>query len=509
MTIAPITAHLGPGATLRDQTYRIEAILAVESGMGELYRALHIPTKAPRALKRLRQLATTSEEASEDIQLFEREAQWLANLSHPGIPRVYETFSEAGFFFFVMDWVDGQNTEQILSREGAFAPERCIDLASQLAEVLAYLHRHEPPLIHRDLKPANIMLTSTQRAVLIDFGIARRGERGVRGRKDTVLFATEHYAPPEQQDASFGRTTPRSDVFAYGMTLIHLVTGQRPGEDLRRDAPDLAAALDRHLPPEKQWFSAFLLKCVELDPERRFADGAEVAAALHRGGRLATLEAVVGAPVRSERCSACGMETGRGRYLCGACGAPLFKAASSSIYRSSPKVAAKLVEPPVDQISKHARAVRERKTLPPLVAELAASVARLDFTDDFDVLRSEARLRFKPLPHQLEAARDVLRHKRGRALLADEVGLGKTVESLIVLEEYRSRGLVRNALILTPPTLVEQWQEEIVQKLGIDKKHIYRIPNSGDVNGIGIRFAAPAPRRTPRLTCSSMKGNPR
>lgn len=488
MTIAPTTALLGPGATLREQTYRIEAILAVESGMGELYRAVHVPTKAARALKRLRRLATNAEEASEGVQLFEREAQWLANLCHPGIPRVYETFTEAGAFFFVMDWVDGQNTEQILAREGAFAPERCVDLANQLAEILAYLHRHEPPLIHRDLKPANVMLTSTQRAVLIDFGIARHGERGIQGRKDTVLFATEHYAPPEQQDASFGRTTPRSDVFAYGMTLIHLVTGKRPGEDFRRDAPDqIAAALDRHLPSEKEWLSALLLKCVELDPQRRFADGAAVAAALHRGGRLATTEAVVAAPARSERCSSCAMETGRGRYLCGSCGAPLFKATTTAA-AAAPKVAAKLVEPPVDQISKHASAARERKTLSPLAAELAASVARLDFTDDFDVLRSEARLRFKPLPHQLEAARDVLRHKRGRALLADEVGLGKTVESLIVLEEYRSRGLVRNALILTPPTLVEQWQEEIVQKLGVDKEHIYRIPNSGDVNGIRQRL---------------------
>jgi superfamily II DNA or RNA helicase/tRNA A-37 threonylcarbamoyl transferase component Bud32 len=460
---------LSPGSLLREQTYRIDELLSVESGMGELYRVTHVPTRSPRALKRLRRVAATTELAREDLALFEKEAQRLAKLSHPGIPRVYEYFAESGQFFFVMDWIVGRNAAQTLA-DGPWPPERSLDVATQIADVLGYIHSHEPPLIHRDLKPANLMITPAQQAILIDFGIARAGDREIEGRKDTVLFASEQYAPPEQLDASHGRTTPRSDVFALGWTIAHLLTNVEPNSpELGRDRARLRPLLERHLPAELRWFAEVLGRCIEVDPRARFADGGELARALRSRGRQgASASATTG------HCKVCGEPFPSSRFICSACGATSERLAKLAFDRAA-AAGVKVATPTGADLEPLLTAINERKALAPRMAELCGRVARLDCTGDFDQLLAEGRLRFTPLPHQIEAARDVLRHKRGRALLADEVGLGKTIEALIILEEYRQRGLVKRALILTPPTLMEQWRDEIVQKIDVDPEDVYVI----------------------------------
>src|ERR1019366_1109920 len=85
----------------------------------------------------------------------------------------------------------------------------------------------------------------------------------------------------------------------------------------------------------------------------------------------------------------------------------------------------------------------------------------------FDTFLSEAWLRFSPFDYQLQAARSALRRMRGRAILADEVGLGKTIEAGLILAELRLRGLADRALVITPAGLVTQWQEELERKFGV------------------------------------------
>ncbi|RIV19221.1 hypothetical protein D2Q93_13040 [Alicyclobacillaceae bacterium I2511] len=100
--------------------------------------------------------------------------------------------------------------------------------------------------------------------------------------------------------------------------------------------------------------------------------------------------------------------------------------------------------------------------------ELHRQAVQLSLRSGFDELLSVKMLReITPFPHQLRTVERVLRRMRGRALLCDEVGLGKTIEAGIILTEYILRGLVKRALILTPPSLVEQWKEEVTRKLGL------------------------------------------
>ena len=100
--------------------------------------------------------------------------------------------------------------------------------------------------------------------------------------------------------------------------------------------------------------------------------------------------------------------------------------------------------------------------------ELRLRAEELSLVQGFDVLLAPHTVRFTPFPYQLETAAAVLRRFRGRAILGDEVGLGKTIEAGLVLKEYLLRGLVQRILIVTPPALVKQWQEELAQKFGLD-----------------------------------------
>lgn len=118
------------------------------------------------------------------------------------------------------------------------------------------------------------------------------------------------------------------------------------------------------------------------------------------------------------------------------------------------------------------RSLLERLAVGPFVdrqhLELRLLAERLSLIQGFDVLLAPRTVNFSPFPYQVETAAAVLRRFRGRAILADEVGLGKTIEACLVLKEYLLRGMVQRVIILTPPALVNQWREELAQKFGLE-----------------------------------------
>jgi serine/threonine protein kinase/ABC-type branched-subunit amino acid transport system substrate-binding protein len=163
----------------------------------------------------------------EDEQNFKREVVTLAHLDHPLIPNVTDNFEENSRFFMVQEYVEGENLEDRLERLQQSMQERDVLIyASEILDVLDYLSQQTPPIVHRDIKPANIVIsTKDKKAHLVDFGIARADVARNAKRKQTSALGTPGYAPPEQYQ---GNADPRSDLYALGATLHHLLTNRDP-----------------------------------------------------------------------------------------------------------------------------------------------------------------------------------------------------------------------------------------------------------------------------------------
>jgi len=216
--------HLSSGHQLQGR-YQIMEVLGF-GGMSAVYKAqdLRFP-KVVRVcvVKEMLNTATDPEVRAMIRRNFEREANILATLSHPGIVQVYDYFSESDRSYLVIEYVDGQDLEVLLNRtEGFLSEEKVVDWAIQTCEVLSYLHSHEPhPIVFRDIKPSNIMLDSHERIRVVDFGIARLFQSGKKG----TMIGTEGYSPPEQYR---GVAEPRVDIYALGATMHHLLSKQDP-----------------------------------------------------------------------------------------------------------------------------------------------------------------------------------------------------------------------------------------------------------------------------------------
>jgi serine/threonine protein kinase len=140
------------------------------------------------AVKEMQPGSQRPQELEEATEAFHREALLLAGLAHPNLPRIYEHFSEAGRWYLVMDFIEGETLEALLDKtpDGRLPVREALKIALQLCEVLAYLHTRQPPIIFRDLKPSNVLLTADGTLFLVDFGIARLFKPGQA--KDTVAF---------------------------------------------------------------------------------------------------------------------------------------------------------------------------------------------------------------------------------------------------------------------------------------------------------------------------------
>jgi serine/threonine protein kinase len=174
----------------------------------------------------------------EELKLFEREAAVLASLSHPRIPRYRDYFSldknqgdGIPWFVLVQDYIPGESLSDRLEKGQRFTAAKIRSIAEQILEILIYLHELSPPVLHRDIKPSNLILNSENNVYLVDFG-AVQSRGAVTGVTFTVV-GTSGYAPLEQ---FWGRAVPASDLYALGVTLIHLLTGIAPIELPHRDS---------------------------------------------------------------------------------------------------------------------------------------------------------------------------------------------------------------------------------------------------------------------------------
>ena len=204
---------------------RYKVISLVKSGgMGAVYKASDIKFDRFCAIKELLPPFGDREEQEQVFEWFCREAEILSNLSHPNLPGVVDFFMRGVRYYMVMDFVDGRDLDSILMREGSpgLPEKKVVPWAKQILSVLSYLHSREPSIIYRDLKPSNIMLRNDGQIILIDFGVARTIHKK---SKTQTIIGTSGYTPLEQLQ---GKAEFRSDIYALGVTIHHLLTGIMP-----------------------------------------------------------------------------------------------------------------------------------------------------------------------------------------------------------------------------------------------------------------------------------------
>ena len=272
------------GAVLQDR-YRIVRQLG-KGGMGAVYEAVDQRLEATVALK---------EAFSLDDRLrrqFEQEARLLAQLSHPALPRVSDYFTEGDRAFLVMQFISGADLAEIICQQpGPFPRSTVIAWADQLLDALIYLHTRDRQIIHRDIKPHNLKITSSGQIALLDFGLAKAEatDASTTVSSTSIFGYTRRYSPLEQIQ-NHG-TTPRSDIYALGATLYHLLTGVKPPDALARATAQVNSKSDplrpaneihRAVGPE---IASMLSRAMALNPEDRYASASEFREALRRVGR--------------------------------------------------------------------------------------------------------------------------------------------------------------------------------------------------------------------------------
>ncbi|MFL5700904.1 MAG: protein kinase domain-containing protein [Ktedonobacteraceae bacterium] len=269
-----LTGLLPPNLMLK-QRYRILSQLG-KGGFSAVYKAEDIQFgNRLLAVKEMSQSGLNPQEIVEATDAFKHEALLLASLKHPHLPSIYDHFSEAGRWYLVMDFIEGETLEKHLNnaKGKCFSVEEVLQIGIQLCSVLGYLHTRQPAIIFRDLKPANIMLTPEGHLYLIDFGIARHFKPGQT--KDTIAFGSPGYAAPEQ----YGKTqsTPRTDIYSLGVTLHQLLTGIDPSQ-----TPFQFAPLQLQGQPAVLELERLIIQMLDMNENKRPDSMAAIKQELHR-----------------------------------------------------------------------------------------------------------------------------------------------------------------------------------------------------------------------------------
>ena len=267
---------LHPGDRLAGR-YRIQEQIG-SGGMGVVYRAMDEQLGLCVALKALRPGVTDNGRLEERLR---RELLLARQVSHRNAVRIHDIGQDGGLLFLTMDLVEGRSLRDVLRQEKTLSPERAAGIVRQLAQALEAAH--EEGIVHRDIKPANVLVDGTGRAWITDFGVARSLRSPGITRAGAVV-GTLSYLSPEQ--ARGGEVDGRSDLYALGILLFEMLTGELPfrgGSEAEAMAQRITGAtrdvqtLREDVPP---WLAVVVHRLLQRDPDRRYQSASELIQAL-------------------------------------------------------------------------------------------------------------------------------------------------------------------------------------------------------------------------------------
>ncbi|MBN1450026.1 MAG: SUMF1/EgtB/PvdO family nonheme iron enzyme [Anaerolineales bacterium] len=281
--------NLQEGLRIQD---RYEVIRPLgEGGMGAAHLVLDTRLNRQCVIKEILSRSTISK-----VQ-FEREAQILANLQHTNLPVVYDIFFDEESPFIVMQFIEGTTLNRLAAgRDAPFEIHDVLKWAKEILAAMVHMHTQTPPIIHRDIKPHNICITPENKAVLLDFGIARRLDESQT--RTAAQAVTQNYSPIEQYPEQNLQPTPSvleyvqklhsdgfrtnfySDVYGLGATLYYALTLLSPTDVRMRVLNERLISIQEKNPEVPKFLAMAVMKALSLHPNDRFQSADEMLAAL-------------------------------------------------------------------------------------------------------------------------------------------------------------------------------------------------------------------------------------
>lgn len=270
-------APVGSASGRQFQEYRLVEEIG-RGGMGVVYKAIQETLGRPVALK----MIITGEAAREDeIKRFMAEASAVARLRHPNVVNIHELDVSEGTYYYTMDFIEGRDLGQLICEKG-MDQRRAAILALKVARALA--HTHSKHIVHRDLKPGNIIIDEMGEPVLTDFGLAC-DVRAMEGGSANAA-GTPEYMAPEQVLGRLERVGPATDIYSLGALLYEMLVGRPPfqaesiDELFKKISEDDPEPLERLKPELSPGLCEIVARCLNKDPDARFASARDLAEAL-------------------------------------------------------------------------------------------------------------------------------------------------------------------------------------------------------------------------------------
>ena len=407
-------------------------------------------------------------EAPDIVEAFQRECEAIKAITHPLLPCLLNYAVNANQFTLVLDHTEGVSLLAYVTSSTTHDPERLarenphfdldqiLQWARQLADAVLFLHLQRPfPIIHRNLSPLTVRITRPADEIkLLDFGFLNCFHPAlIPGTAKKAISLGEFNDPLLVQKCW---ADPRVDVYSYGMVLRFLLSTLPPTVSGTSAPPPADGNID--FASISRSLNAMADRCCSASPEDRYPDMAFVVEAIRHVGSSDDHD-----ETRWEQC-ACGHKNRSSARFCGNCGRSISKPVRAAAAESEESPVVCDAESEVSLLTSY----RENRFADLAEYRMMETLYEIESDPGFEELLSLPNLpEVAKMQHQKDAVLRALQQMRGRALLADEVGLGKTVEAGIFLKELLLRRLVAKILIVCPSILLAaQWQSELYEKFG-------------------------------------------